>query len=107
MNKGRIVELIEGLKRWEIYEPPTLPTVGIRTHTPWGEMRPYHQIDEDIDVIEKYLNSLTRVNREYLLNLDMFDRTIPKIKDDLIDTNVHNPPVSLFGYIMNEGDDNE
>lgn len=91
MNKDRIVELIEGMKRWKIYEPPTPSTMGIRTRTtPWGEMRPYRQIYEDIDVVEKYLNSLTRAYKDYLK-----------------DTNVHYPPVALSDYIMNEGNDNE
>ena len=53
MDKDRIAALIEGMKRWKFYAPPTPPTLGIRTRpTLWNDIQYYfHDCDGNERII--------------------------------------------------------
>ena len=94
MDKDRIAALIEGIKRWNnVYEPPTPPTMGIRTRrTPWNDIQYYFH---DCDGNERIM---AWTNPDY--GQQLFDRL------QGIDSNSKiSPPIALSDYIMNEGDE--
>lgn len=95
MNKDRIVELIEGIKRWKIYKPPTLPTMGIRTRIiPWNDILHYFH---DCDGNERII---AWTDPDYV---QQFSGRLRGIASN----SKASSPVALSKFIMNEGDDNE
>lgn len=92
MNKDRIAALIEDMKQWSVYEPPTPPTMGIRIRTiPWGNTQ-YHVYDSDVSE-----RVLAWTNPDYVQQLFDSLRVINSYSEK-------SSPVALSDYIMNEGD---